>query len=61
MSAIAGVLGEALGRERRREGGPAEGDLGDPFVVHRRAGLDRHRCDGVLERVSLSSTDIVYC
>ena len=30
VSAIAEVLGEALGRERRREGALAEGDLGDP-------------------------------
>lgn len=61
VMAISGVLGEALARERQREGALAEGDLGDRFAVHRRAGLDCPRCGGVLERVSFSSTDIVYC
>lgn len=60
VGAIAGVLEEALVRERQRQGG-LEGDLGDRFAVHRRAGSPCPGCHGVLERVSFASTELVYC
>lgn len=61
VAAIAQVLETALERERRREGGLSEADLGDRFAVHRRAGLACPRCAGVLERVSFASAEIAYC
>lgn len=59
--AIGAVLAAALDRERTREGGLAEGDLGDRFAVHRRAGAPCPRCGTTLARVAFSSHEVAYC
>lgn len=61
VAAVSEVLSGALRRERGREGGLEEGDLGERFAVHRRAGLGCPQCGTKLERVSFASTEIAYC
>jgi len=61
LAGVLEVLSEALGRERQRTGGLSEPSLGDRFMIHRRAGTPCPRCGGLLERVSYSSNEIVYC
>ncbi|MGZ8625179.1 MAG: DNA-formamidopyrimidine glycosylase family protein [Actinomycetota bacterium] len=60
LSAIRGVLDEALEAERRRTGGlPTK--LGDHFKVHNRAGEPCPVCGDDLRRVSYESHEVVYC
>ncbi|MGZ5352059.1 MAG: DNA-formamidopyrimidine glycosylase family protein [Actinomycetota bacterium] len=60
LSAIRGVLDEALEAERRRTGGlPTK--LGDHFKVHSRAGEPCPVCGDDLRRVSYESHEVVYC
>jgi formamidopyrimidine-DNA glycosylase len=60
LSAIRGVLDEALEAERRRTGGlPTK--LGDHFTVHNRAGEPCPVCGDDLRRVSYESHEVVYC
>ena len=60
LTAIRGVLDEALEAERRRTGGlPTK--LGDHFTVHNRAGEPCPVCGDDLRRVSYESHEVVYC
>ena len=60
VSAIHGVLADALDVERKRSGGlPTK--LGEHFTVHGRAGEACPVCGDDLRRVSYESHEVVYC
>jgi formamidopyrimidine-DNA glycosylase len=60
LTAVRGVLEEALAVERKRTGGlPPK--LGDHFTVHGKYGTPCPRCGGDLRRVSYQSHEVTYC
>jgi formamidopyrimidine-DNA glycosylase len=61
LGSVRTVLSNALDRERTRTGGLSDAKLGDRFAVHRRAGHPCPRCGRILERISYSSHEVVYC
>ncbi len=61
VDAVRSVLAEALGRERRREGGLSGASLGARFAVHDRVGQPCLHCAGPLAAVNFDSHQVVYC
>jgi formamidopyrimidine-DNA glycosylase len=61
LTAITGVLADALERERSRTGGLSENKLGEHFAVHGKHGLPCPVCTTDLARVSYESHEVVYC
>lgn len=60
LTAIRGVLSDALDTERGRSGGlPSK--IGDHFEVHGRSGEPCPRCGEDLRRVSYESHEVTYC
>src|SRR4030095_666649 len=59
-AAVASVLDEALGAERRRTGG-LQTKIGEHFTVHGRYGEPCPVCGDDLRRVSYESHEITYC
>ena len=60
LDAVHSILTEALEVERRRVGGLPP-NLGDHFIVHRKAGTPCPRCGADLRRVSYESHEVTYC
>lgn len=60
-ASLGAVLGDALERERRREGGLSDASLAGHFTVHGKAGLPCPVCGEDLARVAYESHEVVYC